>query len=319
MPRIHRPRKGTLQYWPRKRARRIYPKIRSWASLNDQKLLGFAGYKAGMTHIIAIDNSKSTTKNLPISIPVTIIECPPLKSFSLRFYKNTDHGLKIISEVFAKNLDKELLRKIKLSKKQHSYPENFDKITLVVYTQPKLTTIGKKKPEIFELALGNNNLDYAKQLLEKEIKITDVFKEGQLVDVHSVTKGYGYQGTIKRYGLKIKQHKSEKHKRAAGNLGPWTPSHVKFSVPQPGQLGLHTRTEYNKWMIKISNDLAEINQAGGILSYGLIKNDYILLKGSVPGAVKRLIRLSEPLRPNSKTPTQVPQIKKISISSKQGT
>ena len=106
MPKKHRPRKGSLQYWPRKRASRIYPKIRSWS--DKTKILGFAGYKVGMTHIGIIDNSNSTTKGLLISCPATIIECPPLKSLSLRFYKKTDSTLTLISEMFAKKINKEL-------------------------------------------------------------------------------------------------------------------------------------------------------------------------------------------------------------------
>ncbi len=317
MANIHKPRKGTLQFWPRKRAKRIYPRIKNWPKVDATKLLGFAGYKVGMTHASILDNSNSTTKNLVINCPVTVIECPPLKTFSLRFYKKIDYKMQLISEVFNKNVDKELLRRVKLSKKDNKESNEFDELRLVVYTQPKLVGIGKKKPEIFEIKLANNDVEYAKQLFDKEIRIKDVFKEGQQIDVHAVTKGKGYSGTIKRFGLKLKRHKSEKHKRAAGNLGAWTPSKVAFSAPQPGQMGFHTRVEYNKWLLKIDNDGSKINPKGGFLNYGLIKSDYIILKGSVPGPVKRLIRLKEPTRPSRKIPTNV-EIKYISLSSKQG-
>ena len=58
MGQSHAPRHGSMQFWPRKRARRMYPRVRSWADCKDAKPLGFAGYKVGMTHVIYVDNKK---------------------------------------------------------------------------------------------------------------------------------------------------------------------------------------------------------------------------------------------------------------------
>ena len=97
MPSTHKPRSGSLQFWPRRRAKSHKPRIRSWAKSNDPKPLAFIGYKAGMTHIIVKDNNPtSMTKNESISVPVTIIECPPLKIAASHFYKNTIFGSKLI-------------------------------------------------------------------------------------------------------------------------------------------------------------------------------------------------------------------------------
>jgi len=326
MPNIRAPRKGSLQFWPRVRSKRSYPKIRSWPDSKDTKLLGFIGYKAGMTHITMIDqNPNSLTKNQPIFCPVTVIECPPLRALSLRFYKKTDNGSKIVSEIFSQNLPKELERKIYLPKKPNQPKEqnmgDVEDIKLVVYTQPKLTGIGKKKPEILEVGIGGpdikSKIDYAKSLLDKEISLSETFKEGQLLDVHAVTKGKGFQGTVKRFGVKIRQHKSEKVKRGVGSLGSWTPKRVSFRVAQPGKMGYHVRTEYNKKTLRISNNPKEINPNGGFLHYGLIKNEYILLRGSVPGPSKRLIEMTEPIRSKDETPIKIPQIAYISLESKQ--
>ncbi len=301
MGREHKPRGGSLQFWPRKRARRIYAKVRSWISTDSVRVLGFAGYKVGMTHAIITDNiPNSLTKGLKVSYPVTVIECPPLKPLSLRFYKQTPYGLKLISEIFSQKLDKELTRKIKLHKKfiEKKIPEDATDIRLVVYTQPKTIHI-KKKPDIFEIAIGGNikdKIEYGKQLLANEIKIKDVLKEGQFVDVHSVTKGKGFQGPIQRFGLALKARKSEKKKRSGGNLGPWHPSKVSFTVPQHGQMGYHTRTEYNKLILSINNNIELVNKNGGFPHYGLVRGDYVLIKGSVPGSVNRLIRFTEPIR-----------------------
>jgi len=321
MVKNHHPRRGSLQFWPRKRARRLYARIRNWIDNGEIKLQGFIGYKVGMTHILIKDqNPNSPTKNMGISIPVTVVECPPLKPLSIRFYKKTSYGLKLASELFAQKLDKELSRKTKVKSKGKE-TEDFDEIRLAIYTQPRLTTISKKKPEIIEIAIGGKDskakLEYARQLLEKDIDINDIFKEGQLLDVHGVTKGQGFQGTVKIHGAKIRQHKSEKTKRGIGNLGAWKPKKVQYTIAQAGKHGYKQRTEYNKLLMKIGENPGEINPNGGWIRYGLVKNRYILIKGSVPGTEKRPIILTEPKRASPKFKLQVPQISYISTESKQ--
>ena len=74
-------------------------------------------------------------------------------------------------------------------------------------------------------------------MLGKEIKVEDVFESGVSVDVHGITKGKGFQGTVKRFGVPIRQHKAEKTKRGIGtHLGILTgfvtalPSLVKWVI-----------------------------------------------------------------------------------------
>ena len=315
MARAHKPRSGSLQYWHRVRAKRAYPKIRSWPKSEKLKLLGFAGYKVGMTHTLIKDtNPYSPTKNESIFCPVTVLECPPLKVFSIRFYKKTDFGLKIITEIISKKHDKDLARKIRLPKKTkeediNKILENTSEIRILVYTQPRLAKIGKKKPEIFELSISGEDTkekyDFAQKLLDKEIHLHEIFKEGQFVDVHAVTKGKGLQGAVKRFGVSLKAHKSEKKRRSAGNLGSWTPKKVSWRVPQKGQMGFHNRVDYNKQVLMISSDLEKINPKAGFVHYGSIKNDYLLLKGSVPGPCKRLIRLTDSIRDKKERPVEI--------------
>ena len=316
MPKAKKPRSGSMQYWPRVRSKRPYARVKSWPMAKEPKLLGFAGYKVGMTHIGFIDNKKTTlTKGEEINCPVTVIECPPLKTSSIRFYKKTNSGLKIVSEIFAEKLDKELERKINISKKKKRKIEDikdYDDLRILAYTQAKLTTIGKKKPEIFEIAIGGDKeakLAYAKNILGKEISIKDVFKEGQQIDIHAITKGKGFQGAVKRFGIGLKHHKSEKGRRTPGSLGGWkAQGHFLYRVAHAGQLGYHLRTVYNNWLLKISDKPGEINQKGGFLHYGIVKNPYILVKGSIAGPVKRLVRMVTSIRPNRKIPTEAPSI-----------
>jgi len=321
MPQKRKPRAGSMQYWPRKRARRIYSRVRSWAKSKEAKLLGFAGYKVGMTHLLINDNRKtSTTKGMSISCPVTIIECPPLKPISIRFYKNTQYGSKLVSELMADNFDKELKRKIILPKKKDLkkvIPNDYDYVRLLVHTYPGRTGLGKKMPEIFEAAIGGSKEDqtkYAQEKLGKEINISEVFKEGQQLDIHAVSKGKGVQGPVKRFGVSLRQHKSEKGVRRVGSLGGWkSQGHIMWRVAKAGKMGYHTRTERNKWLLKIGNN-DEINKKGGFENYGVIKSNYILVKGSVIGAKKRLIRINEAMRPAKNIPNSTPPIQNINLT-----
>ncbi len=226
-----------------------------------------------------------------------------MKVKAIRGYIITPYGLKLAYDSAAK---------------KQAAPEKYEEITIVAETQPQATATGKKKTNTIELALAGpkeGKLEHAKNLLGKELKLADIFKEGQYIDVHSVTKGKGFQGTVKRFGVKIRHHKSEKTKRGIGTLGPWIPRHVSWKVPQSGKMGYHTRTEFNKLVVKLNPKPEEVNAKGGLLHYGKIKNDCILIKGSVPGPVKREIVITDAIRPMRKE--FVPEIVMISTASKQ--
>ena len=324
MPNIRKPRSGSMQYWPRKRAKRVFARVRYWAKSAEAKFLGFAGYKAGMTHLMITDNRKtSLTKGEDIFCPVTVIECPQIKIASIRFYKNTINGLKIVSEVFSDALDKELERRLvqKKSKKKVDEIKDFDDLRVMAYTQPKLTGIGKKKPELFEIAIGGkkeDKLKYAKEILGKELKLGDVIKEGQQLDFHTITKGKGFQGPVKRYGIGLTSHKSEKTRRGPGAQGGWiAQGHWMYRIAFAGRMGYNQRTEYNKQVLKIGSKGEEINPKGGFLHYGVIKNPYIIVKGSIGGPVKRIVRFNFAIRANKKIPKESPAIQYISRESKQ--
>lgn len=297
MPTRRRPRKGSLQFWPRKRAEKFLPSV-NWTAINSGKnLKGFIAYKAGMASAIVKDNTaNSMTKDKQIAVPVTILECPPIKIFSARFYKNG----KAVGEVFSEQLDKELKRKIKIPKKASGKIEDFtkeyDDVSLIVYSQAKKADL-KKTPDLSEIGLKGNldeKISFAKDNLNKEISIFDVFEKGQLIDVRGLTKGKGFQGPVKRFGLKLKSHKSEKGQRRPGSLGPWHPARVTFRAPIAGQLGMFTRISYNKKIVDFgkASDMAIRN----IKNYGNVKTNYLLLAGSVQGPSKRQLLITAPLR-----------------------
>ena len=309
MATTRKPRAGSLQYWPRKRAKRIYPGIRTWKDSKKLQILGFVGYKVGMTLVVLKDNrAHALTKGENIVWPVTILECPPLKVFGIRGYVNDYNGERVYVDLLNNKVDKELGRRLSLTKKADyeaklkSFEEKMSKLNdlkLIVYTQPKKTGFGKKKPEIFEMGIGGDDVkakyEYAKSLFDKEIKVSDLYKSNSVVDVHAVTKGKGFQGAFKRFGLTLRSHKSEKSRRTAV-LGPEGYAKVSFTAPLGGQTGYNTRTEHNKELLVVGTKPENINIKAGFRHYGNVKNEYILIKGSLPGAITRLVRITEPIR-----------------------
>lgn len=299
MPEVKRPRRGSLAFYPRKRARRIYPAISTYPEEEKLRVMGFAGYKAGMLQVIVIDNKKgSPTFGQEIVIPATVLDCPPLRVVGVRVYEETLKGLRAITEVWAENLPKDLERKVKMKPKKNFEEieknlERISKVRLIVSTQPRLSGLKKKKPEIFEIEIGGRDLkekiEYTKKILGKEIYVKDVFKAGEVVDVISITKGKGTEGPVKRFGVKIQVRKAHGYRRHVGSLGQERPGKVRWTVPQAGQLGFQRRTEFNKVIIKIGENGEEITPKGGFKNYGVVSSNWVLIEGSIPGPKKRLV------------------------------
>lgn len=296
-------RNGSLQFWPRKRAEKMLPSP-NWKPVPETKgkVKGFVGYKVGMISVFAKDNTPdSMIKGKKTVVPATIIECPELKIYAVRFYKNN----KVMKDVIV-GFDKEMKRNLKQPKNidasQIDKIEGYEDIRIIVYTT--VAKIGfKKVPEMIELALNGSLADkmkFVKEKIGKEISVSEAFSDG-LVDVHGVTIGKGLQGPVKRFGISLKFHKSEKGVRRPGTLGPWHPARVTFRVAQAGQTGYQTRVAYNSLILQVKNIKdADINTASGFHHYGKVKTSYIILKGSVPGPEKRPILLVPAIRPTKK-------------------
>ena len=320
-------KRGSKQFWPRVRAKKLTAVVNSWQSKilpKETSMLGFPAYKVGMTNIGVIDNfSHTLTKGQEINMPVTILECPPIKVLSVRLFGVDEYENKqVVKEVSAQVKDKYLARKIDVQKKSSKIPSAEELITIAkelvveevrvkVMTQPVQTKIGQKKPQILELGVSGTieeAISYGLEKLGQEVKVSEILQGGELLDVHGITTGKGHQGAVKRFGVKLTSHKSEKKRRHAGNVGAWTPSRVTHTIPLPGQHGMHERTEWNKWVIKISDNVDEINRVSGFRHYGLVNCEYLLVKGSVQGPVKRLVTLVRATRPNKRYPKVAPQV-----------
>jgi len=342
MAKGHKPVAGSRAYWPKKRANRIYQSFKTYPSAAagegaEAAALAFAGYKAGMTRVVFVDSRKgSRTEGQEVSVPVTVLDCPALVVCGIRVYQKTPAGIKTLKTIMAEKLAKDLSRKIIPPKKKGAgnatentiklideQVEKLHDIRILVHTKPRESGIRKKKPELFEVALGGSGIskkwEYAKQKLGGEIAVEDVFRGGEWIDVKAVTIGKGFQGPVKRFGVKIRSRKNQGKRRHIGNIGSTGVGRVlPGKIAMAGQLGFQTRTEYNKKILKIGKvPEAEVNPRGGFINYGLVKGDYVLVQGSVPGPRKRLVLFRKGIRAPAKGREPL-EIKEVFLDSQQG-
>jgi len=358
------PRRGNLGFCPRRRTRRHRGRVRSFPTDNSKvgvHLTAFAGFKAGMTHILRdLDRPGSKLNKKEIIESVTIIETPPIVVVGLVGYIDTPRGLRALTTVWAQKLDRNTLRRFYKNwynskrKAFTKYNENIAKSTksrdvalnrikkyatvvrVIAHTQMNKLAFRQKKNHVFEIQVNGGSItekdDYAYGLFEKEVHVTDVFKENEMIDVLGVTKGKGVAGVMKRFGTKHLQKKSHRGYRKVGCIGAWHPARVAWTVARTGQLGYHHRTEINKKVYRIAEgrdaksastaaDLTDkaITPLGGFPHYGVVKNQFLMVKGGVIGPKKRVLVLRKTLvAQTSKRSTEAVNLKFIDTSSKLG-
>ncbi|ACV12459.1 ribosomal protein L3 [Halorhabdus utahensis DSM 12940] len=338
MPQPSRPRKGSLGYGPRTRATSETPRFNSWPDDEGQPgVQGFAGYKAGMSHVVVInDEPNSPREGMEETVPVTVVETPPMRAVALRAYEDTPYGLRPLTEVWTDEFHEDLDRAIDLPAEQDrdgaeaQIRDALDAgrlgdVRLITHTVPgDLPSVPKNKPDVMETRVGGGSLadrlEHGLELVADggEYAMTDVFRAGEYADVAGVTKGKGTQGPVKRWGVQKRKgkHARQGWRRRIGNLGPWNPSRVRSTVPQQGQTGYHQRTELNKRLIDFGDE-DDVTPDGGFVNYGEVEGNYALIKGSIPGPDSRLVRLRPAVRPNDQ-PRLDPEVRYVSTESNQG-
>jgi len=208
-------------------------------------------------------------------------------------------------------------------------------IRVLAHTQMSLLNLRRKKAHLLEIQINGGDVaakvDYGYSLFEQHVPIDTVFGEAERVDTIGVTKGHGFEGVVTRWGVKRLPRKSHRGLRKVACIGAWHPARVNYTVARAGQNGYHHRTERNKAVYRLGKKVGEgevdktasteadltvkgINPLGGWVHYGMIKNDWIMLKGSVVGTRKRAITLRKPIDADSKR-AEDPGLKFINTSS----
>jgi large subunit ribosomal protein L3e len=196
--------------------------------------------------------------------------------------------------------------------------------------------IGQKKSHIMEIQVNGGNIsqkvDFAVSLFEKTVPVTNIFNENDMIDIIGVTKGHGFEGVVTRWGVTRLPRKTHKGLRKVACIGAWHPSRVQFTVPRAGQNGYHHRTEINKKIYRIgkagdkhngstSFDLTEksITPMGGFPQYGIVNEDFLMIKGCTVGVRKRVLTLRKTLlTQTSRNALEQISLKFIDTSSKFG-
>ncbi|CAE7717617.1 RPL3, partial [Symbiodinium microadriaticum] len=211
-------------------------------------------------------------------------------------------------------------------------------IRAICHTQVGKVRIGQKKAHIKEIQVNGGStadkVDFAMGLFEKEVKVEDVFTQDEMIDIIGTTKGKGFNGVVTRWGVTRLTRKTHRGLRKVACIGSWHPARVAFQVPRSGQRGYHHRTEINKKIYRVGkslkddannacteNDLTEkaITPMGGFSHYGEVREDWIMLKGTVMGPRKRLITMRKSLLPQvTRKALEKVTLKFIDTSSKFG-
>jgi len=227
-------------------------------------------------------------------------------------------------------------------------------IRVLVHTDLSNLPLRQKKSHLMEIQInGGTNIDkvtFAVSLLEQSVPVSKVFSQDEMIDIIGITKGKGFEGVTARWGTSRLPRKTHKGLRKVACIGAWHPSRVKFTVPRAGQNGYHHRTQINKKIYRIAApsfsadgnlvvddkgkpvvnrsaatefDLTDKNKPitpmGGFPHYGTIKNDWVMLKGTTVGPVKRALTLRKTLVPQtSRSALEQITLKFIDTSSKFG-
>ena len=198
--------------------------------------IGLVGRKCGMSRLFTEDGR---------SIPVTLIEATPNRVTQVKTEDNDGYSaVQVTAGVKRASL----------------------------LTNPEKGHYAKAKVEpgrgLWEFRL--NTADAGKYAVGAEIKADEVFQVGQIVDVAGVSKGKGFQGTIKRHGFTMGDatHGNSLSHRSPGSIGQrQTPGRVFPGKKMSGHMGAVNRTVQGLEVVKVDAE-----------------RHLIAVKGAVPGA-----------------------------------
>jgi large subunit ribosomal protein L3 len=203
------------------------------------------GKKIGMTQIFDENG---------IVIPVTVIQAGPCAVVQKKTIENDGYtalklGFEDIPERKLNKPEKGMYAKVKVAAKRHLKEFRTD--------------------------------DISKYEVGQEVKVTDMFADGDKVDVSGISKGKGFQGVIRRFGTSRgpETHGSMYHRRV-GSMGAGTsPGRVFKGKHEPGHMGLDKVTVQNLSVVRVDGE-----------------RNLLLVKGAVPGPKGALVTVREAVK-----------------------
>lgn len=122
----------------------------------------------------------------------------------------------------------------------------------------------------------------------QEVKLEQIFEEGQLVDVQGISRGRGFTGVVRRYNFagNVNTHGTHEYRRHGGSIGTrMTPGRVKLGTRMGGHVGACTFSVLNQRVVKIVPD-----------------QNLLLIRGGVPGSRDQIVVVRGAVRRNGGKP-----------------
>ena len=256
-----------------------------------------------------------------------------------RFYKNWQLAKKKAFSKYADRWKEDDKSKKSIKRDLERIKKYCTVVRILAHSQMSKLNFRQKKAHLLEIQVNggtvNAKVDWAVGKLESEISVGEVFQNYEMIDTIGVTRGHGTTGVVKRFGVTRLPRKTHRGLRRVGCIGAWHPSAVKWTVARTGQFGYHHRTEINKKIYRVGAganrgvknnatteaDVAEknITPLGGFPHYGVVNNDFIMVKGGIIGTRKRPLTLRKTLlTQTSNAALEQIEVKFIDTSSKIG-
>ena len=204
-----------------------------------------------------------------VLIPVTVLQAGPCVVTQIKTEENDDYNSVQIG--YAEKKDR-IINKDKAGKKEIVHRHGTTKALKGHFDKAGVSSRRFLKEFKFE-----NASDYQ---VAQEIK-ADIFEKGDKVDATAISKGKGYQGTIKRYGQHRgpMTHGSKFHRHQGSNGACSSPSRVYKGKGMPGHMGGKKITIQNLEVVRVDAE-----------------NNLLLIKGEVPGPKKALVTIKETVK-----------------------
>ena len=216
--------------------------------------------KVGMTQIFNEDG---------VLVPVTVLSAGPCVVTQIKTVEND--GYSAVQVGFMDKKDR-IINKDKSGKKEIVHRHGVNKPLKGHFEKAGVSSKRFVREFRFE-----NAEEYT---VAQEIK-ADIFEVGDKIDATAISKGKGFQGTIKRLGQHRgpMAHGSKFHRHQGSNGACSSPSRVYKGKGMPGQMGNKRITVQNLEVVRVDAE-----------------NNLLLVKGAVPGPKKALVTIKETVK-----------------------
>jgi len=237
------------------------------------------------------------------------------ESLVRRFYKNYASSKKRAFTNYAKRYEEKADSKRHVNRDIQRIQKYCQVVRVLCSTQIEKVKLRQRKAHLMEIQVNGGSVadkvKWATSKFESEVSVKEVFADYEVVDTISITRGKGTQGVVKRHGVTRLPVKSRRGCRKVGCIGAWHPSAVKWTVARSGILGYYHRTQINQKIFRVGEgavrgtttnastetDIHEknITPMGGFPHYGVVNEDFLLVRGAVMGPKKRQVTIRKSL------------------------